>query len=77
MNTLIETHRAALTQLCRRHHVRRLDLFGSAATGAFDADTSDLDFIVEFAPMDPVLYKRSFFDLLAGSMPCSDGVSIW
>lgn len=34
--------------LCRRYGVRRLELFGSAATGAFDHQSSDLDFIVEF-----------------------------
>lgn len=37
-----------LEQMCREHHVRRLDLFGSAATGEFDAQKSDLDFLVEF-----------------------------
>ncbi len=40
--------RAQIARLCRRHHVRRLDLFGSAARGDFDAATSDLDFLVEF-----------------------------
>ena len=29
--------------------MRRLDLFGSAATGAFDPATSDLDFVATFA----------------------------
>ena len=36
MMALIEQHRAALTALCRRFKVRRLDLFGSAAKGTFD-----------------------------------------
>jgi hypothetical protein len=34
-----------LAELCRRFGVERLELFGSAATGAFDAASSDLDFI--------------------------------
>jgi uncharacterized protein len=34
--------------LCRRFHVRRLDVFGSAARGDFDPEHSDVDFIVEF-----------------------------
>ena len=38
-----------LTHLCRKYAVRRLDLFGSAATEfEFNADRSDLDFLVEF-----------------------------
>ena len=46
---VIESHREALTALCRRFGVRWLDLFGSAAQGRFDPATSDLDFVVEFA----------------------------
>jgi len=34
--------------LCEKHHVKRLTLFGSAAKGTFDPETSDLDFVVEF-----------------------------
>ena len=44
----IERHREELRALCRRFHVRRLDLFGSAARGDFDPARSDLDFVVEF-----------------------------
>lgn len=40
--------RDAIPALCRRFHVRSLDLFGSAATGRFDPDHSDLDFLVSF-----------------------------
>lgn len=46
----IEQRRAELEALCRRFSVRRLELVGSAATGAFQSATSDLDFLVEFAP---------------------------
>jgi predicted nucleotidyltransferase len=49
MIDLIEAHRDAIIALCRQYGVRRLDLFGSAATGAFNAETSDLDFIATFA----------------------------
>lgn len=48
MIALIEQHREALDELCRRFRVARLDLFGSAAKGTFNAQTSDLDFIVAF-----------------------------
>src|ERR1051326_4780580 len=41
----------ALAALCRRFGVIRLEVFGSAAriTG-FDRNTSDIDFLVSFAP---------------------------
>ena len=45
----IEHNLDAIGALCREYGVRRLDLFGSAATGAFDEATSDLDFVAAFA----------------------------
>jgi len=44
----ILSRREELRELCRRFHVRRLDLFGSAARGDFAPERSDLDFVVEF-----------------------------
>jgi predicted nucleotidyltransferase len=46
-------HREQLGKLCRRFHVRRLDVFGSAARGDFDPARSDLDFLVEFDSREP------------------------
>lgn len=37
----------ALTALCRRHHIRRLSLFGSRLKGTARPD-SDVDLLVEF-----------------------------
>jgi predicted nucleotidyltransferase len=54
----------ALAAACRRFHVRRLDLFGSAATGrGFDAVRSDADFLVEFEPLPPADYADAYFGL--------------
>ena len=50
MISLIETKQGLLADLCRQYGVRRLELFGSAATDAFDPSRSDLDFLVEFLP---------------------------
>jgi len=50
MLPLIESRRVELVELCRRLGVRRLELFGSTARGAFDPVGSDLDFLVEFTP---------------------------
>ena len=44
--------------------MRRLDLFGSAATGRFDPARSDLDFLVEFEETPPGGYARAYFGLL-------------
>ncbi|MSQ10053.1 MAG: hypothetical protein EXR52_03500 [Dehalococcoidia bacterium] len=60
MISLVAEKLDQVADLCRRHHVRRLDLFGSAATGRFDPATSDLDFLVEFEPMAPVPYAIAF-----------------
>jgi predicted nucleotidyltransferase len=50
---IIDQHRAALATLCRRFHVRRLDLFGSAAEGSFNPERSDLDFLVTLEAQSP------------------------
>lgn len=38
-----------LAVFCRRHHIRRLSLFGSTLKGTAGPD-SDVDFLVEFDP---------------------------
>lgn len=59
----IESHREELRELCRRFHVRRLDLFGSAARGDFDPERSDIDFLVEFDRGHPeALSFNTYFD---------------
>jgi uncharacterized protein len=39
----------ALTELCRRRHIRKLSLFGSTRNGSNRPD-SDVDLLVEFEP---------------------------
>ncbi len=39
----------ALASICRRHHIRRLSLFGSTLKGISRPD-SDVDLLVEFEP---------------------------
>src|SRR4051812_48429904 len=62
---IIDQHLPALRQLCRRHHVQQLELFGSAAAGEFDPAHSDLDFLVEFESLSPVDRADAYFGLLA------------
>ncbi len=64
MNSLLSQRRNELEALCRRHGVRRLELFGSAATGRERRGESDLDFLVEFAPLPPGGYADAYFGLL-------------
>ncbi len=64
MNRTIEQKLAEIEELCRSHHVLRLDLFGSAATGTDRQGESDLDFLVEFDQDQPGSYSDAYFGLL-------------
>jgi|SRR5436305_5251149 len=64
MHPSLQQHRADLEALCRRYHVLRLEVFGSAARGEdFDPARSDVDFLVELdrAQVKPTLH--TFFEL--------------
>ena len=58
----INQQQANLVALCLRYRVRQLQLFGSAATGAFVPATSDLDFIAEFADTQAADYADRYLD---------------
>ena len=45
--------REAIAAFCRRHHIRRLALFGSVLRDDFRPD-SDVDVLVDFEPGNPV-----------------------
>ena len=62
--TLVQEQMDAIRQLCRRHHVARLELFGSAASGSFDSAHSDLDFLVDFERLRPSDRADAYFGLL-------------
>ncbi|MHB8412534.1 MAG: nucleotidyltransferase family protein [Candidatus Acidiferrales bacterium] len=64
MTSLFAQRREELKALCRRYCVRRLELFGSAASGQDRPDESDLDFLVEFAPLPLGSYANAYFGLL-------------
>jgi predicted nucleotidyltransferase len=64
MHELIERHRAAISELCQRYQVRRLDLFGSGARATdFDPARSDVDFLVEFDTTQREPTLKTFFAL--------------
>jgi predicted nucleotidyltransferase len=62
MINVIEQHRPRIAALCRKYGLRRLDLFGSAASGSFDPKSSDIDFFYEFDPADQNRLADRFFD---------------
>jgi predicted nucleotidyltransferase len=64
MHPVVEEKLEELRAICVRYRVRRLDLFGSAATGGFEPERSDLDFLVELAPRAPAEYADTYFDLM-------------
>jgi predicted nucleotidyltransferase len=56
--------KAEIEALCRKHSVRRLDVFGSAARGDFDPARSDFDFLVIFEPVERKGFDDVYFRLL-------------
>ncbi|HEY3972056.1 MAG TPA: nucleotidyltransferase domain-containing protein [Candidatus Sulfotelmatobacter sp.] len=64
MNRLIEEKRDEIERVCRRHGVRRIELFGSANGPGFDPAHSDLDFLVTFRELEFNQYADAYFGLL-------------
>ena len=63
MIELIERQLPRIEAICRRRHVLRLELFGSATGPHFDPKRSDLDFLVEFVPDRPLDLVEAYFGL--------------
>lgn len=60
MASALALERDAIANLCRRHGVSRLRVFGSALTGRFDSAGSDVDLLVDFDPQTVDLFVASF-----------------
>ena len=65
MHPIIRSRRKEIEALCRRYHVRRLEVFGSATREDFDPQRSDVDFLVEFESGDFNAFD-AYFDLRDG-----------
>lgn len=59
---LIERNIDKIRDLCSRHKVRRLFVFGSVLTDRFKKD-SDIDLVVDFQDIDLYEYADNYFDL--------------
>lgn len=66
----LEIDKARLAEVCRRHHILRLSVFGSALRGDF-GPRSDVDFLVEFDRRFPVGLR--IFDVEADLAPLIGG----
>jgi uncharacterized protein len=64
MVPILDAQRTAIAEICRRHGVLRLDVFGSALRDDFRPGESDLDFLVELAPMESYARVDAYFGLL-------------
>ena len=62
MNSIIESKRQEVAELCRSSGVKRLEVFGSAVRDDFDPARSDIDFLVEFDDSVPKTLS-GYFDL--------------
>lgn len=60
MIALVSDNLDRIADLCREYGIRKLDLFGSAATGAFDPETSDIDLIADLGEYEPGVTRRVF-----------------
>lgn len=58
----LDIHIPAIFQLCQNHKVKSLYAFGSVLTDKFNKD-SDIDFVVDFQPLDVLDYADNYFDL--------------
>jgi len=58
----IDTEFSTIRNLCFRHNVEKLYLFGSILNNRFN-EKSDVDFIVRFKEIDILKYADNYFDL--------------
>ena len=59
--TILERHIGDINKLCSTHRVKELYAFGSVLTEDFN-NTSDIDLIVDFDPIDANQYADNYFD---------------
>ncbi|MEN9348350.1 MAG: hypothetical protein RLZZ77_1861 [Bacteroidota bacterium] len=59
---LIESNIQLIRELCAKHRVRRLFVFGSVLRDTF-SNKSDIDFLVDFADVDLKEYADNYFEL--------------
>lgn len=64
MTALLENHEEAIAELCRKYGVQKLFAFGSAIRDDFRPGESDVDLLVEFAPIGGHAKFHAYFEML-------------
>ncbi|MCL4553912.1 MAG: nucleotidyltransferase domain-containing protein [Actinobacteria bacterium] len=64
MDAVLDNKREALAALCRKYSVVSLYVFGSALRDDYRAGESDIDLLVEFAPIGGHAKMHAYFDML-------------
>lgn len=63
MSNVVETKDEEIKSLCVKFHVKRLELFGSAAREGSQHTPGDMDFLVEFDDLEYVEHSDAYFGL--------------
>jgi uncharacterized protein len=59
---VIEQNKTKLIELCEKHSVQQLYMFGSVLTDKFNSK-SDIDLLIQFAAIDDTEYFDNYMDL--------------
>ncbi|MDO5106107.1 nucleotidyltransferase family protein [Capnocytophaga sp.] len=60
----IQKYHDSIIAVCKKHKVSTLYAFGSVVGDDFSLQSSDIDLLVEFQPIDLLDYANNYFDLL-------------
>ncbi|EKB47773.1 nucleotidyltransferase family protein [Cecembia lonarensis] len=61
----LEQHREELIDLCKKHYVERMFVFGSVLNENFSSE-SDVDFLIKIKEVPVDVYTDSFFEIYEG-----------
>ena len=63
MKESIKTKLVEFLSLCKNHNVKNIYAFGSAVTGNFDDEKSDIDLLIEIDSEDPIIRGENLMSI--------------
>jgi len=63
VDPIITNNLPKIKDVCQRHHVKELYVFGSAVTDKFKED-SDVDFVIDFEGVEEKEFANNYFSLM-------------